>query len=170
MKIPKINLNQEQLKLAFYAVLGILALVFIFQLYKKTGETIGIFDTKEEKEEKERTKKAIDDFKKDIEKKGIKPTRTAAQWALVADSIYNALKFSGVGDDKAKAYTEIIRILNDADAALVVKAFGLRQEYAFGVPIGKPKTLVQFVQDNFNERDINDINRSYSRSGMIFKF
>jgi hypothetical protein len=75
-----------------------------------------------------------------------------------------------VGDDKAKAYTEIIRILNDADAALVVKAFGLRQEYAFGVPIGKPKTLVQFVQDNFNERDINDINRSYSRSGMTFKF
>jgi hypothetical protein len=26
------------------------------------------------------------------------------------------------------------------------------------------------VQDNFNERDINDINRSYSRSGMTFKF
>jgi hypothetical protein len=164
-----IKLNEQNLKFGFYAALGIIAVVTIYRFTRKTGEALNIFDTKEEKEAEKTTKKAIEDFKKEAEKRA-KPTRSAAQWALVADSIYNALKSSAAGDDKAKAYTEIIRILNDADMALVLSAFGMRQEYAFGIPIGKPKTLVQFVQDNFNEADINDINRSYFKSGMRFKF
>lgn len=43
------------------------------------------------------------------------------------------------------------------------------REY-IGIPIGKPKTLVQFVQDNFDLEDIKDLNNLYSRSKMKFKF
>lgn len=164
------KLTEEQIKLGIYLALGVTALVFIIKFVKKTGETIGVFDTKEEREEEKKTKEAIEGFKKETEKRGIKPTRSASQWALVADSIYNALKTSAVSDDKGKAYTELVRVLNDADAALLVKAFGTRQEFSFGIPIGKPKTLVQFVQDNFSLDDINDINKAYSKSGMRFKF
>lgn len=166
----KINLNENQLKLALYAAIGITGLIIFWRFTRKTGEVIGIFDTKEEKAAEKQTKDAIEKFEKDAQKAGSKPTRTAAQWALVADSIYNALKSSAVSDDKGKAYTELARILTDADMAQVLKAFGLRQEYSFGVPIGKPKTLVQFVQDNFSSTDISDLNKLYSRSKMVFKF
>ena len=164
------KLTEEQIKLGIYLALGITALLFIIKFVKKTGETIGVFDTKEEREEEQKTKQAIEGFKKEVQKRGIKKTRTSAQWTFVADSIYNALKYNAAGDDKGKAYTELVRILNDADMAEVLQAFGTRQEYSFAVPIGKPKTLVQFVQDNFSLDDINDINKAYSKSGMRFKF
>jgi hypothetical protein len=163
------KLNQENLKIGFYAILGIIAVFIIYRFTRKTGEALNIFDTKEEKEAEKTTKKAIEDFAKDAAKRS-KPTRSAAQWALVADSIYNALKSSAAGDDKGKAYTELAKILTDADMSLVLASFGARQEYAFGVPIGRPKTLVQFVQDNFDLKDIADLNKLYSRSNMRFKF
>lgn len=157
------------LKAIAWLAIGIVGLIVLIRFTKKAGETIGIFDTKEEKEAEEKTKKAIEDFAKESQKTS-KPTRTAAQWALVADTIYNKLRFSGISDDKTGAYTELARILTDADMSLVLQGFGLRQEYNFGIPIGKPKTLVEFVQDNFDLEDIKDLNNLYSRSKMKFKF
>lgn len=157
------------LKAIAWLAIGIVGLIVLIRFTKKAGETIGIFDTKEERQAEEKTKKAIEDFKKETEKTS-KPTRTAAQWALVADTIYNKLKFSGISDDKTGAYNELARILTDADMAAVLSSFGLRQEYSFGIPVGKPKTLVQFVQDNFDIEDINSLNTLYSRSKMKFKF
>jgi len=166
----KVDFKDPQTLKAFaWIAIGIIGLIVFIKFTKKAGETIGIFDTKEEKEAEEKTKKAIEDFAKEAQKT-VKPTRSAAQWALVADSIYNSLKYSAISDDKAKAYTELAKILNDADMSLVLKAFGSRQETSFGIPIGNPKTLVQFVQDNFDLKTIQDLNNLYSKSRMKFKF
>lgn len=157
------------LKAVAWLAIGIVGLIVLIRFTKKAGETIGIFDTKEEKEAEEKTRKAIEDYAKDVQKT-IKPTRTAAQWNLVADTIYNHLKNTSATDEKGKAYTELARVLNDADMALLIKGFGLRQEYSLWLPVGSPKTLVQFVQDNFNLDDIQRLNTLYSRSKMKFKF
>ena len=167
----KIDLNKpETLKSLAYIAIGIVGLILIIRITKKTGEALGIFDTEEEKEAKEKTKKAIEDFAKEAQKTS-KPTRTAAQWAFVADTIYDNLKNDAIYDNKAKAYNELARILNDADAGLVLKSFGLRQEYGlFGIPFGNPKTLVDFVQNNFSTDDVASLNNLYSKSKMKFKF
>ena len=164
-----LKINDQQAKTLLWIALGVVGLVIVIKLVKKTGEALNIFDTKEEKKAEETTKQAIKEFEKEANRTS-KPTRTAAQWALVADTIYNALKASAVSDNKAKAYTELARILTDADMAAVVKAFGNRQEYSFGIPIGSPKTLIQFVQDNFSNDDIADLNDLYRKSKMRFKF
>jgi hypothetical protein len=167
----KLDLKDPQtLKAIAWLAIGIIGLIVLIKFTKKAGETFGIFDTEEEKEAKEKTKKAIEDFSKEAQKT-IRPTRSAAQWALVADTIYDNLKGDAVSDDKEKAYNELARILNDADAGLVLKSFGLRQEYGvFGIPFGNPKTLVDFVQNNFSVDDVASLNSLYSKSKMKFKF
>ncbi len=169
-------MKDEQIKTAVMIAAAIVIILIIFKIGKGltdlTGgifEGLGISDTKEEKTAKAATEKAIKDFAKESAQTS-KPTRSAAQWALVADTIYNALKSSAISDDKAKAYGELARVLTDADMGLLLTSFGKRQEYSFGVPIGDSKSLTQFVQDNFNDEDINDLNKLYSKSKMKWKF
>lgn len=99
-----------------------------------------------------------------------KPTKTEGEWVIIADTIYNALRFSALDDDKAAATYQVARVKNDADVALLLKAFGKRQEYAFGIPVGKPKSLQAFVRDNLSSTQINAINDNYSRKKIKFKF
>jgi hypothetical protein len=80
------------------------------------------------------------------------------------------LKTSAISDDKAKAYTELAKVLNDADMALLITAFGRRQEYNFGFPIGNPQTLPEMVAGNFSQSDIDSLNTLYSKSKMKWKF
>jgi hypothetical protein len=172
----KTNLTEGQVKALFYAGVSILALYVIYKFAKGLGDTagsifegIGVSDTKEEKKVKSATDKALEDFKKEANKTS-KPTRTDSAWTLVANSIYDALKRSAIDDNKTFAYTQLARILTDADMGAVLVAFGRRQEYAFGIPMGEPKTLVDFVKDNFNQKDIDDLNNLYAKSKMRFKF
>jgi hypothetical protein len=99
-----------------------------------------------------------------------KPTKSEGEWVIIADTIYNALRYSALDDDKAAATYQIARVKNDADVALLLKAFGKRQEYAFGLPIGKPKSLQAFVRDNLSTAQINAINDNYFRKKIKFKF
>ena len=172
----KTNLSEGQVKALFYAGVSVLALFVLWKFAKGLGDTagsifegLGVSDTKEEKEAVKKTDKALNDFKKEAEKYS-KPTRTAAQWSVVADTIYNALKYSAIDDNKPKAYFELARVLTDADMGALLVAFGRRQEYALGFPMGEPKSLVQFVQDNLSQKDINDLNTLYAKSKMRFKF
>ena len=170
------KINEQQVKTYTIAAVAILIVYVLFKVARGLGDTttgifegLGISETKEEKEAKKKTDKALEDFKKESLLTS-KPTRTAAQWQLVANDIYNALKSSAVSDDKARAYTLLASILTDADMSLVLSGFGRRQEYSFGVPIGPEKTLQEFVSSNLNQTDINDLNKLYSRSKMKFKF
>jgi hypothetical protein len=170
------NLNEKQVRALFLAGLAILALFVAYRVARGLGDTakgifegIGVSDTEEEKKAKQKTIDAIEKNKQEVLKTS-KPTRTAAQWLFVANTIFDALKFSALSDDKAKAYSELARVLTDADMAILIQQFGLRQERSFGVPIGEPKTLPQFVSDNLDQEDIDDLNLLYARSKMKFKF
>lgn len=173
----KIDLNNNpQAKNLLYMGGAILALFVLYKLAKTIGDTVqsvgeglGVSDTKEEKKVVKETEKALKDFQKEANKYS-KPTRTSAQWALVANNIYNALKSSSAADNKTAAYTELARVLTDADMGALLVAFGRRQEYGFGFPIGDPQTLPEFVNGNFSSDDIADLNKLYAKSKMRFKF
>lgn len=98
------------------------------------------------------------------------PTKSKAQQKLNAETIYEALKYSALDDNKTIAYNTLMLMQNDADVIELTKAFGSRQEYLFGIPTGTKKQLQQFVQSNFNKNDVEDINKAYKRSKMTYQF
>ena len=97
-------------------------------------------------------------------------TKVEGNFALLADQVYQALSKSAVSNDLPKAYNILARLLNDADAALLLKYFGVRQGYQFGLPIGEPSNLSAFVSRAFSQSDIDSLNNLYARSKMKFRF
>ena len=163
------NIEKKQVETGLYIIAALAVVVIGFLIIKKALQTVGVIRTDEEAAAAKTTEKAIEQFSKDAAKTS-KATKTPAQWTFVANNIYNALKHSAASDDKTLAYTELARILTDADMSLVISAFGKRQEYAFGLPIGPVKTLPEFVKDNFAQSDIDSLNNLYSKSKMKWRF
>jgi hypothetical protein len=98
------------------------------------------------------------------------PTKSIGEWQVIANQIYQDLKFASVSDDKNDSVYQLCRVKNDADVALLYKNFGNRQEYYFGIPVEGFKDLQQFVRSNLSDSQINTINSNYSRKGIKYKF
>lgn len=98
------------------------------------------------------------------------PTKTLGEWQLIANQIYNDLKYASVSDDKSDAGLQIARVQNDADVAALIKTFGQRQEYYFGVPLYGLQDFVTFVTSNLDRTQLDKINDNYYRKGIKFKF
>ena len=98
------------------------------------------------------------------------PTKTLGEWQLIANQIYNDLKYASVSDDKKDAGYQIARVQNDADVAALIKTFGQRQEYYFGVPLYGLQDFVTFITSNLDRTELDKINNNYYRKGIKFKF
>jgi hypothetical protein len=99
------------------------------------------------------------------------PTKQEGMYAIIANQIYEYLKRSAIDDNKKAAFEILyVKVLNDADIAKLIKYFGLRQEFAFGVPMGQPKDLNQFVTSNLSKNQIEALNKTYERYKMKFRF
>jgi hypothetical protein len=102
---------------------------------------------------------------------GGKPTKQEGLYAIMADQLYEYLKYSTFDDNKKAAFELLyVKMLNDADIAKMIKYFGTRQEYAFGLPVGKPKDFNQFVTSNLSKQQIQAINQTYQKYKMSFRF
>jgi hypothetical protein len=102
--------------------------------------------------------------------KAQKPTKTLGEWQLIANQIYNDLKYASVSDDKADAGYQITRVQNDADVAALIKTFGQRQEYYFGLPLYGLQDFATFITSNIDRTELDKINNNYSRKGIKFRF
>lgn len=99
-----------------------------------------------------------------------KQTKTDAEWRVIADNIYQSLKFSALDDDKANAGYQVARVKNNIDFWILYKFFGNRQEYAFGLPVGGKQDLVSFIRGNLSKSAINQINNNYKSKGIKFQY
>jgi len=98
------------------------------------------------------------------------PTKSKGEWQIIADQIYNDLKFSGFADNKSDAGYQIARVQNDADIATLIQVFGMRQESFFGINIGGLQNLPQFIIGNLDKSEIAKINDNYARKNIKFRF
>ena len=98
------------------------------------------------------------------------PTKSKGEWQIIADQIYNDLKFSGIADNKSDAGYQVSRVQNDADIATLIQVFGMRQESFFGVNIGGLQNLPQFIIGNLDKSEIAKINDNYARKNIKFRF
>jgi hypothetical protein len=63
----------------------------------------------------------------------------------LANTIYNSMRFA-VGDDYGAVQDSLKKMKNDLDVAKLIKAFGSRQDYAFGIPVGDKMDLLTYVK------------------------
>jgi len=141
-------------------------IVVIRPLFQK----LGIVKTNEEIQKEKSEVANIEEIEKNLNARGIELSRSKAEFDQIANAIYNSLRFSAVADDKEEAGYQISRIQNDADAIYLVKTFGKRQEYLFGIPSGSPMGLTEFITSNLSREKINLINDNYKRKGIKFRF
>ncbi len=95
---------------------------------------------------------------------GLKPSFPDSQYETWANTIYNSMRYA-VGDDYATVELTMKKMMNNLDVAKLIKAFGKRQDYAFGIPVGDPMDLFTYVQKelgndwggltNYRVRNIN---------------
>lgn len=98
--------------------------------------------------------------------KGEKETLDYAGWLTYSNAIYNELKHSWIDDKFDTVYKALYRVNNLTDWNLFIKTFGLRQNYAFGIPQGQPMDLVSFLRYNLDANLLNEVNLHYAKKGL----
>lgn len=74
-----------------------------------------------------------------------KATFPDSSYNTMANTIYNSMRFA-VGDDYGAVQDTLKKMKNDLDVAKLIKAFGTRQDYAFGIPVGDKMDLLTYVK------------------------
>jgi hypothetical protein len=161
------EITQDNKKLLTTA--GIVVAVYLIVI-RPLFQSLGITKTDAEIAKEKSDAANINDIEKNLNARGIDLTKSKAEWDQIADTIYNDLRFSALADNKSDAGYQVSRVKNDADIIYLIKTFGKRQEYLFGLPSGSPMGLSEFITSNLDRTNIDLINDNYSRKGMKFKF
>lgn len=106
---------------------------------------------------------------------GIKPSFSDSQYETFANTIYNSMRYA-VGDDYATVELKMKEMKNNLDVAKLIKAFGKRQNYFFGLPTGEPMDLFTFIQAELgndyagltNYR-VKNINADWKKKGITYQ-
>ena len=149
-------LTKKNVTYAAYAIGGLIVAKKIFDYFKSDSKKT-IKDVIEEADE--------------LKKQGMQSTRSLGQWKLVADSIYNSMKFSATSDNKENIERQLKMVQNDLDLLLLTQAYGVRQHYVFALPDGDKTTLIgQIGTGELSDKRIKSINANYAAKGIKFRF
>ena len=92
----------------------------------------------------------------------------------LANTIYNSMKFA-VGDDYGAVQDSLKKMKNDLDVAKLIKAFGSRQDYAFGIPVGGKMDLFTYVKKELGNEwggltayRVTDINKDWAAKKITY--
>jgi len=132
------------------------------------------FPNEEEKKRKELSQNIENDISK-LTKEGVKPTFIDSQYVLFANTIHNGMRYC-VGDDYGTVESTLKKMANDMDVAKLIKAFGTRNDYCFGLKTGE-FDLFTYVQKelgndfggvtNYRVQRIND---DWKKKGIKYQF
>jgi hypothetical protein len=164
--MAKNSFDPKPLLMIGAAVIGYLYVI------KPILETLGLKKTAEEKAQDQVEAENAQNVTQWLETTaaGQAPTKTAGEWAIIADQIHRDLQYSALDDNKDDATYQVARVKNDADFSLLYKSFGKRQEYFFGLPMGGLQDLQQFIKGNLSPEKISQINGNYQRKGIKYRF
>jgi hypothetical protein len=129
--------------------------------------------TTEEQKDKELLQ-GVDKEVKDLQNKGIKPSFKPSDYLQYAQTIHDSMKVC-VGDSYGTAQDTLKKMKNDLDVALLIKAFGKRQDYCFGVPLSE-YALFSYVQKELGNEwggitgyRVTDINADWKKKGITYQ-
>ena len=92
-----------------------------------------------------------------------KPTKSEAEMQTIANAIFDAGRVYNMGldIDEDTIYRELTKMQNDADVLLLVKIFGSKYRYTFGVPTAGPYDLFTFVKNALGDSHPSNDPRKY---------
>lgn len=130
-----------------------------------------VFPSAEEKRDKE----LLNDINNEIAKlqKVQKASYPDSTYITLANTIYNGMKYA-VGDDYGAVQDSLKKMKNDLDVAKLVKAFGKRTSYAFGIPMGDYDLLTFVRKELGNEFGgltgyrVTDINKDWASKKITY--
>jgi hypothetical protein len=100
--------------------------------------------------------------------KFMKASYPDSTYDTLANTIYNSMKFA-VGDDYGAVQDSLKKMKNDLDVAKLIKSFGSRQDYAFGIPVGGKMDLFTYVKKELGNEwggltayRVTDINKDWA--------
>lgn len=146
------------------AVIGL----FAFKIYKK------VFPSAKEKENRKLLNNVDDEIKK-MERSGQKPSFNEANYNTLANTLYESMRYA-VGDDYGKVVEIMKSMKNDLDVSKIIKAFGIKQNYVFGIPTGEPQDLFTWIARELGEEwagltsyRVTQINNDWAKKGIKYK-
>jgi hypothetical protein len=130
------------------------------------------------KNEQEQTNQQIvqqaEKEKKELEKK-FKLTFPVSQYPIFANLIYESTKY-GIGDNYGAVVDTLKKLKNDLDVATLIKAYGSRQNYIFGIPAGEKRDLFTNIKAELGNEyggltsyRITQINNDWQKKGIKYR-
>jgi hypothetical protein len=115
-----------------------------------------------------------DDITKFINQ-GQTPSFQVSQYPIFANIIYESTKY-GIGDSYGTVVNTLSQLKNNLDVALLIRAYGTKQNYVFGIPTGEKKDLFTNIQAELGNEyggltgyRITQINNNWSSKGITYK-
>ena len=124
-----------------------------------------IADKRGEKEQKKTEKSDLEKLKV----QGIVPTMTDSSYLHLADMVYEGLRYSALADSPALVRKALKQMKNDADVLKLSQAYGQRQRYGFGVPVGERMGLIASVSADSFALTKNLINKDWEPKGITYR-
>jgi hypothetical protein len=119
--------------------------------------------------------KNIDSEISKMQSNGKKASFSDSNYNTFANTIYNSMRFA-VGDDYGTVESTLKRMKNDLDVAKLIKAFGLKQDYFFGLPTGDKMDLFTYIQKELGNEyggltnyRVKRINEDWSKKGISYQ-
>lgn len=117
---------------------------------------------------------AENDIKK-FAKQGLLPSFEIAQYPIFANIIYESTKY-GIGDAYGTVVDTLKQLQNNLDVALLIRSYGTKQNYVFGIPTGEKRDLFTNIQAELGNEyggltgyRITQINNNWSSKGITYK-
>lgn len=147
---------------------GLVAFLVLKRVYK------AVFPTEAEIRNKA-LERNIDSEISKMQGSGKKPTFSDSNYNAFANTIYNSMRFAA-GDSYSNVESTMKRMQNDLDVAKLIKAFGTRQDYFFGLPAGNPMDLFTYVQKELGNDwggltgyRVTRINEDWKKKGIKYQ-
>lgn len=147
---------------------GLVAFLVLRRVYK------AVFPSAEDRKNRELAQNVNNEINV-LTNQGVKPTYADSQYNTFANTIYNGMRYCA-GDDYSTVESTLKRMMNDLDVAKLVKAFGKRQDYCFGIPTSGELDLFTYVQKELgndyggltNYR-VKRINEDWKKKGIKYQ-
>ena len=128
--------------------------------------------TTEEKKDKELFQ-GVDKEIADLKKKML-PSLKPSEYLQIAESTHDSI-MRCAGDSYSTAEENLKKMMNDLDVALLIKAFGKRQDYCYGVPLSEYALFAYIQKELGNEWGgitayrVKNINADWKKKGITYQ-
>ena len=100
---------------------------------------------------------------------------TDIEFKKLADIIHECLRY-GIGDNFSKLKNILSLMKNNDDMQKLLKAYGYRNNYLYGLPLGKPLNLLDMLkkqlrtsENGFFSNELNQIRKDWESKKITFK-